>query len=219
MVSWLKRSFLAILLFLVCMAGYEGFALWQAQQKTETLFARFTAPDFNGLKWRDLSDWQKSALLKVEDPAFFAHNGVDFGTKGAGLTTITQSVVKRLYFEHFTPGFKKIEQSLIARFAVTPAVPKEVQLTAFLNVAYFGHAAGQEVTGFAAAARTYFNKETGQLSEDEFLKLVAMLIAPNDMKPEPGNGKSLKRVARIKKLIAGQCEARSLSDVYLEGCD
>ena len=217
--SFLKRAFLLLVLLLVCVAGYESVALWQAQQKTEALFRPFAESGFNGLKWSDLNDWQKSTLLKVEDPAFFTHNGVDFSSKGAGITTITQAVVKRLYFEHFTPGFKKIEQSLIARYAVTPAVAKEVQLTAFLNVAYFGHTGGKEVKGFAGAARTYFNKTVQQLDEEEYLKLTAMLIAPNDLKPDPDNGKSLKRVARIKKLIAGQCEARGLADVYLEACD
>ena len=119
---------------LICVGSYEYFQLWRAQSNTEKLFNPFKSPEFTGIKWNDLSDWQKSSLLKVEDPNFFSHNGIDYDTKGAGLTTITQAVVKKLYFIHFTPGFKKIEQSLIARYAVHPAVPKEVQLTAFLNV-------------------------------------------------------------------------------------
>lgn len=42
----------------------------------------------------DLSAWQLDALLKIEDPAFYRHKGVDLKTPGAGLTTITQSLVK-----------------------------------------------------------------------------------------------------------------------------
>lgn len=215
----IKRIMIVIFLLAGGLCVYEYSILIWARVVTAKLFSNYSAPDFNGLKWNDLGNWQQSTLIRVEDPNFFSHNGVDFSTKGAGLTTITQAVVKKLYFERFTPGFKKIEQSLIARYAVSQAVSKEVQLTAFLNVAYFGDEGGREVNGFSDAARTYFGKAVAELSNDEFLGLVAMLIAPNDLKPRSGNEKSSVRVARIKKLLAGRCEARGLMDVYLEACD
>lgn len=215
----LKTIGVILVVLVVSLSGYEYIKVSRAQAKTDELFKSFKSPDFSGLKWSDLQDWQKSALIKVEDPGFFSHNGVDLGSKGAGLTTITQAIVKRLYFEHFTPGFKKIEQTLIARYAVSPVIPKEVQLTAFLNVTYFGTEGSRDVIGFADAAQTYFNKPFAQIDQEEYLKLVAMLIAPNDLKPLSNNEKSRTRVARMKKLIAGQCEAQSLRDVYLEACD
>lgn len=215
----MKKIAIAVAMLIFGVGGYEYFKLSQAQGRTEELFKLYKSADFAGLKWSDLNDWQKSALIKVEDPEFFSHKGVDFGTQGAGLTTITQAVVKRLYFERFTPGFQKIEQSLIAHYAVTPAVAKEVQLTAFLNVSYMGTVDGRDIIGFADAARTYFSKPFAQLDQDEYLKLVAMLVAPNDLKPTANNEKAQVRVARIKKLIAGQCAAKNLRDVYLDACD
>jgi hypothetical protein len=47
-------------------------------------------------------------LLLVEDPGFLKHNGVDFDTRGSGLTTLTQSVAKRLGFSSFRPGIRKV---------------------------------------------------------------------------------------------------------------
>lgn len=215
----IKRIIAIIGALVVGLCAYEYYRLANAQSITDDLFATYAAQDFKGLKWRDLSEWQQSAIIKVEDPNFFSHNGTDFSTKGAGLTTITQAIVKKLYFKHFTPGFQKIEQSLIARYAVTPVVSKEVQLNVFLNVSYFGDENGREVKGFADAARAYFGKLVSELSQDEFLGLVAMLIAPNDLKPRANNPKSTVRVARIKKLIAGQCEPSGLMDVQLEACE
>ena len=66
----------------------------------------------------DLSKRQKEILLKVQDPGFYDHSGIDLWTPGAGLTTITQAIVKKLYFNDFKSGIAKIKQSLIARFAV-----------------------------------------------------------------------------------------------------
>jgi membrane peptidoglycan carboxypeptidase len=215
----MKRGAAIILVLLTGLSAYEYYRLNSAQTITVELFRPYSAPDFNGLKWKDLGVWQQSALIKVEDPNFFSHNGTDFSTKGAGFTTITQAIVKKLYFKHFTPGFKKIEQSVIARYAVTPVISKDVQLTAFFNVAYFGDEGGREIKGFADASQTYFGKPVAQLGQDEFLGLIAMLIAPNELKPRPDNKRSAIRVARIKNLIAGRCEPRGLMDVYLDACD
>jgi membrane peptidoglycan carboxypeptidase len=215
----IKRILIAVLIVALGLGGYEYFLLRRAQAKTEDVFKPYVSAEFRGLKWLDLNERQRDILIKVEDPGFFTHNGIDFFTDGAGFTTITQAVVKKLYFDHFTPGFKKIEQSLIARYAVTPVIPKEVQLTAFLNVAYFGEVDNHQVKGFSEASQTYFKKSISELSDEEFIKLVAMLVAPNDLKPYPNNEKSVKRVTRIKKLVSDQCKAKGLMDIYLEGCD
>ena len=46
-------------------------------------------------------DW----LLAVDDPMFYHHHGIDSRTRGAGYTTITQGLVKTLYFGHFRPAY------------------------------------------------------------------------------------------------------------------
>lgn len=61
----------------------------------------------------DLDRRQLSILLAMEDPGFYTHKGVDLKTPGAGLTTITQVLVKKLYFKEFKPGLRKIKQILL----------------------------------------------------------------------------------------------------------
>lgn len=64
-------------------------------------------------------------LLKVQDPKFYHHKGVDTTTPGTGVTTLSQGLVKIFYFDEFSPGIKKIKQTLIARFAFDPLTPKK----------------------------------------------------------------------------------------------
>jgi len=157
-------------------------------------------------------------LLRVEDPGFFRHRGIDFSTPGQGMTTITQSLVKRFYFDDFQPGFAKLEQSLIARFVLDPAMPKEAQLTAFLNHTPFGTVRGRRVTGFAEAARAFYRRELAALGDREFLSLVAMVMAPARLDPLRHPAANAERVGRIERLLAGQCAPQGLRDVGYQGC-
>jgi membrane carboxypeptidase/penicillin-binding protein len=157
-------------------------------------------------------------LLAVEDPNFFSHHGVDLSAPGAGLTTITQALAKRLYFESFQPGLAKIKQSLLA-FVLNQRMEKNAQLEFFINTAYFGEHDGAAVNGFAAAARAYFNKEFAAISREEYLALVAMLIAPNELSIATQPEKNAKRVRRIERLLSGECKPAGVRDVYYESCD
>jgi membrane carboxypeptidase/penicillin-binding protein PbpC len=85
------------------------------------------------LRASQLTPRQLDILLKVEDPDFFRHGGIDLVTPGAGLTTITQSLVKIHYFNDFKPGLRKLRQSLIAYFVLDPLVSKDDLLTWFIN--------------------------------------------------------------------------------------
>jgi len=61
------------------------------------------------LESSDFTLRQIDILLTVQEPGFYKHQGIDLSTPGAGITTLTQAVVKKLYFEKFTPGIAKIK--------------------------------------------------------------------------------------------------------------
>lgn len=157
-------------------------------------------------------------LLKVEDPTFWTNKGVDLSSPGASLTTLSQSLGKRIFFAHFRKGFDKGELMALTRFALYPRVTKERTLQAWLATAYFGTHRGRAVTGFADGARTWFRKPLTDLSDREYLSLVAMLVAPDRLKPGRDDAARAERVTRIKRLLAGQCRPTGLRDVMLEGC-
>ena len=209
---WAAVLFAGLLLLLV---AYEAFALWRAKQRTPQVLAEAAKGE---LRLADIPPRRLAMLLKVEDPGFYRHRGVDFSTPGAGMTTITQSLVKRFYFERFEPGFAKLEQSLIARFILHPVMPKKAQLKAYLNHSHFGWREGRPVVGLAAAARVYYRRELAQLSDRQFLSLVAMLMAPRDLDPLRKPAANAERVRRIEAMLAGRCAPQGLRDVAYESC-
>ncbi len=165
------------------------------------------------ITYKDLSKWQLASLLAVEDPKFFEHNGADYRTPGAGITTITQGIAKRFYFKPFKPGLAKYKLVLVSVFALNPLVSKNDQLTILLNAAYLG-GAGAEILGFEKAAQYYYNKKFAELSEDQYLALVAMLISPVAFNVKTQPQANRERVARIKKVLSGEYKPLNLMDLY-----
>ena len=158
------------------------------------------------------------ALLRVEDPTFRTNEGIDLSTPGAGMTTLSQGLGKQLFFASFEPGLAKIELMALTRFALAPNVSKDKTLKAFIATAYLGTDRGRTVTGFADGARTWYGKPLPSLSDREFLSLVAMLPAPDRLKPGVGNAARAERVSRIERLLARRCRPTGLRDVDLKGC-
>jgi membrane carboxypeptidase/penicillin-binding protein len=168
------------------------------------------------LKLTDLSRDRQALLLAIEDPAFTRHHGVDLETPGAGMTTITQGLVKLIYFPNgFKQGIAKIRQTLIAQYALDALVAKNDQLQLFLNICYLGSKNGEAVHGYAAAAQAYFGKSFAELTDEEFLSLVAMHIAPNNLKP--GTLENTQRVQRIRAYLSGKYQPAGLLDVDYNG--
>ena len=204
-------------LFLIAVLGiiiYEAFAVIRANSKTTEIFANALKDENIQITLEDISKEKINSLLSVQDPSFYKHNGFDFKTPGAGKTTITQAITKYLYFEKFSKGFKKIEQTLIAWLVITPAISKDDQLIVFLNSAYLGHIDGKEVRGFSEASRLYYNKSFNELSETEYLSIVAMLIAPKVFNIKTNSKVNLERVNLIKQLLNGKYVPTKNSDVY-----
>lgn len=206
---------LILAVLLLALIAFEAFALWRAKQRTPSVLAQASRGQ---LKLSEIPRRRIDMLLKVEDPNFYHHHGVDFSTPGAGMTTITQSLVKHFYFDHFHPGFPKIEQTLIARFVLDPAMPKDAQLAAFLNFTPFAIVRGHRIIGFDDAARTYYGRPLAEVSDHQFLSLDAMLVSPRDLDPITHHAANEERVRRIEAMLAGKCAPTGLRDIYYESC-
>jgi membrane carboxypeptidase/penicillin-binding protein PbpC len=214
--SWLKWLFALLIVLGAGLAAREAYALWRAERQSAAILegARAKAAQPPAVQ---LTPEQRAILLAVEDPGFETHSGVDFNTPGQELTTLPQALVKLLYFERFQPGLAKIEQTLIARFVLERHDGKEEQLKLFVAHARFGAGAGREVVGFADAALTHFGKPFDQLHRAEYISLVAMLIAPNEIRPD--RPAALKdRSDRITAMLAGRCGPSGLMDTLYANC-
>lgn len=128
---------LGIIFTLVVITHYS-WTLYKARRYTiDTILPRKMADSYP-IEPSSLTSRQLEILLKVEDPHFFEHKGVDLFTPGAGITTITQGLVKQLYFDQFKPGIAKIKQTLIAVCVLDLLMSKEDQLRLFINTVYLG---------------------------------------------------------------------------------
>jgi monofunctional glycosyltransferase len=165
-----------------------------------------------------LSPARTALLLNVEDSSFLTNKGVDFTTPGAGMTTLSQSLGKRIFFKHFRPGLRKGELIVLTRFALYPKVDKQRTLKAFLATAYFGNRKGRPIIGMGPAARAWFGRPLARLDDRQYLSLVAMILAPATFDPVRHPAANAARVARIERLLANQCRPTGLRDVMLEGC-
>lgn len=156
-------------------------------------------------------------LLQVEDPGFWDHSGVDPTTAGAGITTVTQSLAKRVGFESWQPGIRKIRQTGYA-LGLEKQLSKSQIIALFLDTAETGRGPDGWVTGFFDASEAVFGRSVADLGDQDFLSLVAVLIAPARFDLTSDEPDLAQRVKRIERLISDSCSPKGLSDVWLKGC-
>ena len=218
MKRFLRRVLILLLIGVLGLFGYGWLGYRDAVQGGAEFAARADALMADGRAGVNLGLDRRDMLLAVEDPAFEAHVGIDLTTPGGGITTITQSLSKRLGFEVFRPGIAKIRQSGYA-LGLERQLTKPQILALFLETASMGRGPdGTWITGFFAASEAYFDAAPSEIPEDDFLSLVAVLIAPGDLSlAEPGP-ELQERVSRIKRLLSGECQPIDNGDVWLEAC-
>ncbi len=212
------------MLFFIGVSAYYAYSIHEAREYTQ----RVVSPDFEKAQWRhpsgtlkkfemfnnDLSKKQREILLKVQDPKFYAHNGIDLSTPGAGLTTITQAIVKKLYFDNFKSGVAKIKQTLIERFVVNDMILKDDQLTIFVNTMYFGNVNGRPIVGLESAANAYYGQSAIKLTEEQYISLIAMIVMPKTFHIIDHPEWNKDRTNRIKALISGKYKPKGLMDQF-----
>lgn len=212
----IRKGLLVLAALLTLYFAYLAIRAWQERRTVSARVDRIIAeadPDELALSPRRIA-----IVLRVEDPTFQTNKGIDLSTPGAGMTTLSQGLGKKIFFEDFEPGLAKGELMALTRFALYPKVDKRRTLQAVLATAYFGTHRGRPVTGFADGARTWFKKPLPRLSDREFLELEAMLVAPDRLKPGRDDAGRAQRVERIERLLAGRCSPKGLRDVMFEGC-
>lgn len=156
-------------------------------------------------------------LIKVQDPGFWEHGGIDLTTEGAGLTTISQSLSKRLGFDAFRPGIGKIRQTGFA-FGMERSLEKDQILALWLDTVEMGRGPDGWMIGFFQASNDVYNGPPIELTDGEFHRLIAVLIAPGEYRLHEEDKALEERVSRIGRLLAGECAPTGLRDVLLEGC-
>ena len=134
----------------------------------------------------------RHAVIAAEDGAFYDHHGVDWAElrkvmaesaedrgRLRGASTITQQLVKNLFFTTHANPFRKL-----AEYALTPVaetvLDKDRILEVYLNVIEWGPG----VYGAAAAAEYHYKRPVEQINRGQAARLAACIPAPRSRRPE-----------------------------------
>ena len=148
-----------------------------------TLMGKFYQKDRINVKYQDISQNVIQALIATEDERFYQHSGIDIkslmraifflGSEG-GASTITQQTAKALLGQESRKSVMRMIEKLkewIVAIKLERNFTKEEIITLYLNMVNYG----DETYGIRNAAKTYFQREPGQLSVEESAVLVGLL--------------------------------------------
>lgn len=142
-------------------------------------------------------------LIGIEDFRFLDHIGIDYisilraivadikaGALVQGGSTLTQQLVKNIYFTNEKSFSRKIKEAILAVY-IDFKFDKSDILEAYFNEVYWGSLGGVRIKGVHTAAVLYFNKPISELDPYESAILVSMLKGPSYYHP-------IRRTDRLK---------------------
>lgn len=151
----------------------------------------------------------QQAYVATEDARFYLHKGIDIrgilralyqdlkaGRKAQGGSTITQQLVKNLFFSHEKNVIRKIWEMAYA-IRIEQQYTKEQILELYLNSIYLGHGAW----GIEAASRVYFGKPVRELNLNQAALLAALARSPEYYSPFRNPEAALKRRNLVLQLM------------------
>ena len=166
-----------------------------------TLMGKFYLKDRINVKYQDISQNVIKALISTEDERFYQHSGIDIksltraiiflGSEG-GASTITQQTAKALLGQESRKSVMRIIEKLkewIVAIRLERNFTKEEIVTLYLNMVNYG----DETYGIRNAAKTYFQKEPGQLTLEESAVLVGLLKGSTRYNPRRNPKASMAR--------------------------
>lgn len=163
------------------------------------------------VRFSEISDNLKHAVLTAEDDTFYRHDGVDWdGVRAAferdwkekrlavGGSTITQQVARNLYLSPSKSPLRKLKELFIA-WRLEKVLGKRRIFELYLNIAEWG----KGIYGAEAAAQAYFGKHASELTAEEAVAMAVVLPNPNRWSP----AKRGKYVERNSKRVMDRMRA------------
>jgi monofunctional glycosyltransferase len=163
----------------------------QVQRRMEALYSGETyRKDYRPVRLERISQPVQHAVIAAEDGRFFEHYGIDWleirkvmddgaGRPLRGASTITQQLIKNLYFTTHRSMLRKAGE-----FALAPAAElilgKRRILELYLNVIEWGPG----VFGVEAAAQRYYGIPAQRIGRGQAARLAAVIPAPARRRPE-----------------------------------
>ena len=155
------------------------------------LIATLFKENYKPVKFDEMGDNIKNAVVAIEDARFYQHDGVDYrsvaraafqnalaGRIQQGASTITMQLARHLYLSDEQSYERKIKEALLAR-KIEQEYGKDKILERYLNEVYFG--AGS--MGIGAASSRYFKKTPEQLTVAQAALMAGLIQSPTYLNP------------------------------------
>lgn len=217
MIKVLKILTIVLIFFVFGAFIYGALGYRDAVRQSGDYATRADALITDGRGPDDLGADRLKQLILVQDPGYFEHRGIDLSTDGAGLTTLSQSLSKRLGFDEFRPGIGKIRQTGFA-LGLESQLSKDQILALWLDTVEMGRGPDGWMTGFYLASVSIYGQSPIAVTDAQFYRLLAVVIAPAQLRLLEEDQALEDRSARISRLISGACRPNSQRDVWLDGC-
>lgn len=197
------------------------------------IIGKYFAENRTNIKWQDIPEHLKNALVATEDRRFFVHKGYDTKSylrvfvksillqdNSGGGSTLTQQLVKNLYgrkkYGFLTLPVNKLKEIMIAS-RLEEIYSKEEVMLLYLNSVPFG----EDVYGVESAARRYFSKPARKLKIEESAVLIGMLKANTYYNPmlNPKNSRNRRDLVlslMVKEKYLSKAKADSLKKLPLK---
>ena len=162
---------------------------------------------YNFIPLKQISPDFQHAVVAAEDARFYRHHGFDWqeleiaakedmeGERTRGASTITQQLVKNLFFGTGGSFLRKG-----AEFTLVPVAEfvlgKQRSLEIYLNVVEWGPG----IYGAEPACRTYDKTSARNIGREQAARLAAILPAPLKRRPERMNSYSAVILERMRQM-------------------
>ncbi|MEA3120717.1 MAG: penicillin-binding protein [Paraburkholderia sp.] len=183
------------------------------------------------VRFDDIPDVMKKAVLAIEDYRFYEHGGVDFigilragttdllhGGASQGASTITMQVARNFFLSSEKTYTRKIYEMLLA-YKIERTLTKDQILELYMNQIYLG----ERAYGFAAAARVYFGKDLKDVTLAQAAMLAGLPKAPSAYNPivNPKRAKVrqqyiLKRMLDLGYITQSQYDGAVKEDIHTQ---
>jgi penicillin-binding protein 1A len=182
------------------------------------------------VRFKDIPDVMKKAVLAIEDDRFYEHGGIDYwgiiraalhnATGGArqGASTITQQVARNFFLSSEQTLKRKAYEALLA-WKIEKNLSKDQILELYMNQIYLG----QRAFGFQSAAQIYFGKDLKDISIAEAAMLAGLPKAPSAYNPvvNPTRARTrqqyiLQRMHSLKYITDAQFEQAKNEQLHIK---
>lgn len=186
------------------------------------------------LKYEDIPQNLRNAILTAEDRRFFEHQGIDpqgimraisanfqKGSIRQGGSTITQQLVKNTFLSPERSFSRKFSEAFLS-LALEKRMSKEEIFTLYCNEIYLGQYGLTGIHGVEQAARAYFDKDLKDLTLEESAAIAAMIKNPTRFAPHKNAAEAntrrewiIGKMAELNLVSAPEAEIARKSELKL----